>query len=42
MTKLSKFGDQFNGDSGTRQLMDDLGEVLTSGREYMNLGGGNP
>ncbi|MFT5415089.1 MAG: valine--pyruvate aminotransferase, partial [Gammaproteobacteria bacterium] len=42
MAKYSKFGDQFNSDSGTRQLMDDLGEVLNSGRAMMNLGGGNP
>jgi valine--pyruvate aminotransferase len=42
MTTFSKFGDQFNARSGTRQLMDDLGEALTSGREIMNLGGGNP
>jgi valine--pyruvate aminotransferase len=42
MTKYSKFGDQFNSGSGTRQLMDDLGEALNSGRAIMNLGGGNP
>ncbi|MDA0824240.1 MAG: valine--pyruvate transaminase [Proteobacteria bacterium] len=42
MTKYSQFGDQFDSDSGTRQLMDDLGEVLNSGRAIMNLGGGNP
>jgi len=29
-------------DTGTRRLMDDLGEVLTSGRAMLNLGGGNP
>ena len=42
MTKYSKFGEQFRGETGTRQLMDDLGEVLSSGRSIMNLGGGNP
>ena len=42
MSKLSKFGEQIGADTGTRQLMDDLGEILTSGRPIMNLGGGNP
>ena len=42
MIKYSKFGEHFRAKTGTRQLMDDLGEVLTSGRAIMNLGGGNP
>ena len=42
MIEYSKFGEQFRAETGTRQLMDDLGEVLTSGRSIMNLGGGNP
>lgn len=42
MTRFSAFGDHFRGPTGTRQLMDDLGEVLTAGRPIMNLGGGNP
>ena len=42
MVKLSKFGEKFNEQSGTRQLMDDLGEALSSGRDILNLGGGNP
>ena len=42
MTNYSKFGEHFRAQTGTRQLMDDLGEVLTSGRPIMNLGGGNP
>ncbi len=42
MTRFSTFGEHFRGPTGTRQLMDDLGEVLTSERPIMNLGGGNP
>ncbi len=42
MTRYSKFGERFRAQTGTRQLMEDLGEVLTSGRPIMNLGGGNP
>ena len=42
MTIYSKFGERFRGPTGTRKLMDDLGEVMTSGRAMMNLGGGNP
>jgi valine--pyruvate aminotransferase len=42
MISFSTFGEHFRGSSGTRQLMDDLGEVLTSERAIMNLGGGNP
>ncbi len=41
--KLSDFGRRFAGSSGILQLMDDLGDALssTSGKTYM-LGGGNP
>ena len=42
MISFSKFGERFGARSGMRQLMDDLGEVLTSTRPMMNLGGGNP
>jgi len=42
MIRYSKFGEHFRAETGTRQLMDDLGDVLTSGRPIMNLGGGNP
>ncbi len=40
--KLSALGTRLASESGTRSLMDDLGEVATAGREIMNLGGGNP
>tara|TARA_R110002096_G_scaffold114361_6_gene248222 strand:- start:1972 stop:3225 length:1254 start_codon:yes stop_codon:yes gene_type:complete len=42
MARFSTFGEHFRGPTGTRQLMDDLGEVLTAERPIMNLGGGNP
>lgn len=43
MTKrFSTFAHRFIGPSGTRQLMDDLGEVLAGDGDYCNLGGGNP
>lgn len=42
MTRFSKFGEHFQAATGTRQLMDDLGEVLNSGQDILNLGGGNP
>lgn len=42
MTRFSAFGEHFRGPTGTRQLMDDLGQVLTAERPIMNLGGGNP
>lgn len=42
MTTYSKIGERFLAETGTRRLMDDLGEVLTSGRPILNLGGGNP
>lgn len=37
----SKFSARFLGETGTKLLMDDLGEVSTNPR-YINLGGGNP
>ncbi len=39
---LSSIGDHFNKESGTRLLMDDLGEVQRGGQHFLNLGGGNP
>ena len=39
---LSKLGRRLASESGTRSLMDDLGEIATAGGEIMNLGGGNP
>ncbi len=41
-TRFSEFARRFVGPTGTRLLMDDLGEVLSSGRALCNLGGGNP
>ena len=40
--KLSALGRRLMGESGTRSLMEDLGEFVTAGGEIMNLGGGNP
>ncbi len=40
--RLSKFGQRLADGTGTRSLMDDLGLVLNSGVEVINLGGGNP
>lgn len=40
--KLSTFGRKLTSDSGTLKLMDDLGEAFGSGRDIINLGGGNP
>lgn len=40
--QVSEFGRRYGGHTGTRLLMDDLGEVLASGRALCNLGGGNP
>jgi valine--pyruvate aminotransferase len=43
MTKhFSTFGQRFLARSGTRQLMDDLGQLQRSTGEFRNLGGGNP
>lgn len=39
---VSCFAERFAGASGTRLLMDDLGEALASDRQWCNLGGGNP
>ena len=39
---LSALGNRLTGESGTRSLMDDLGEVASAGGGIMNLGGGNP
>ena len=40
--KLSAFGRRLTGESGTRLLMDDLGEAVAAGGGIVNLGGGNP
>ncbi|MCH9673684.1 MAG: valine--pyruvate transaminase [Gammaproteobacteria bacterium] len=40
--KLSQFGARLTGQSGTLQLMDDLGQALASGGDLISLGGGNP
>ena len=42
MTRFSDFGEHFRAETGTRLLMDDLGEIQTSQRAMINLGGGNP
>ena len=39
---FSNLASRFVGETGTRLLMDDLGEVLDSDRDICNLGGGNP
>ena len=39
---LSALGKRLTSESGTRSLMDDLGEIATAGGAIMNLGGGNP
>jgi valine--pyruvate aminotransferase len=40
--KWSAVGTQFDRNSATRQLMDDLGHVQRAGAALINLGGGNP
>ena len=40
--RLSQFGHRLTSESGTLQLMDDLGKALASGGELIGLGGGNP
>ena len=40
--KLSALGRRLTSESGTRSLMDDLGEIAASGGGVVNLGGGNP
>ncbi len=39
---LSALGRRLTSESGTRSLMDDLGEIAAAGGEIVNLGGGNP
>ena len=39
---VSAYGRQLLGDSGTRSLMDDLGDIAAAGGAIMNLGGGSP
>ncbi|MDH4239940.1 MAG: valine--pyruvate transaminase [Phycisphaerae bacterium] len=39
---VSKFGKKIAGASGISRLMDDLGHALSSGRDMLMLGGGNP
>ena len=39
---FSKFGIKFTKESGILQLMDDLGEALAAGDDWLMLGGGNP
>jgi valine--pyruvate aminotransferase len=41
-SRFSAFANRFTGPTGTRLLMDDLGEVLAGDIQYCNLGGGNP
>ncbi len=40
--RFSKFAERFTSHSGTRQLMDDLGQLQHGDLEILNLGGGNP
>ncbi|HSH43977.1 MAG TPA: valine--pyruvate transaminase, partial [Arenicellales bacterium] len=40
--KLSEFGDKLSAHAGIVNLMDDLGEAVSSGRSFRMLGGGNP
>lgn len=40
--RFSDFARRFTGPTGTRLLMDDLGEALAGERPLCNLGGGNP
>jgi len=40
--KLSAFGEKFGSTSGVQVLMDDIGDALTSGRDMIMMGGGNP
>ncbi|MCY4658402.1 MAG: valine--pyruvate transaminase [Acidobacteria bacterium] len=40
--ELSAFGRRLTSDSGTRSLMDDLGDIASAGGGILNLGGGNP
>ncbi len=40
--KFSDFGEKFTRESGILHLMDDLGEAIASGGDWIMLGGGNP
>lgn len=40
--KLSDFGSKLSANAGIVNLMDDLGEAVSSGRSFRMLGGGNP
>ena len=40
--KLSALGKRLTSESGTRSLMEDLGEIAAAGGDVVNLGGGNP
>ena len=40
--KFSKLGQKLSGDTGTLQLMQDLGEALAAETPPLMLGGGNP
>lgn len=40
--KLSAFGKKFGGDAGIAVLMDDISSALSSGRDSIMMGGGNP
>jgi valine--pyruvate aminotransferase len=42
MVKWSEFGERFTRRTGARELMDDLGDALSSDRDICMLGGGNP
>jgi valine--pyruvate aminotransferase len=42
MAAWSEFGERFTRPTGARQLMDDLGDALSSDRPVCMLGGGNP
>ena len=40
--KLSTFGQKFSGNTGISVLMDDITNALSSGRDMIMMGGGNP
>ncbi|MBU2712168.1 valine--pyruvate transaminase [Zooshikella harenae] len=40
--KLSEFGEKFTSQTGIQSLMDDLGNALASGEDFIMMGGGNP
>ena len=39
---LSTFGQKFSGDAGITVLMEDITNALSSGRDMIMMGGGNP